>query len=231
MQLVLPQLDQRNTYHRLATVYTFVFAAAAVSFYLSLLSSGIDVNAALFASVAAGLHYSLLRLSGAFVTQAPDLEVRRYKPTTLLADTDLLNRIDQLIRDTRGSRDELGLMLINLSSSRHGEETPPPNVVKLVRGELFRAADSRIFQVDERTLAIVENQIDVVLHFDKIALDLHRQLIAAQGAGSENATNATIGVAVATSGSGCTPPELVEQARTAIRLARANQRDTFFRRV
>jgi hypothetical protein len=231
MQLVLPQLDQRDTYHRLATVYTFVFAIAAASFYVSLISEGVNVNAALFASVAAGLHYSLLRLSGAFVTQSPDLEVRRYKPTTVLADTDLLNRVQQLIHDTRGSRDELGLMLINLSNGAKSDDAPPPSVVKLVRGELFRAADSRIFQVDERTLAIAENQIDVVLHFDKIALDLHRQLIAAQGIHADTATTATIGVAVATSGSACTAPELVEQARTAIRLARANERDTFFRRV
>jgi len=230
MQLALPQLDQRDTYHRLATLYTFVFACAAVSFYLRLLDNGADINIALFASIAAGLHYGLLRLSGAFVTQSPDLEVRRYKPTTLLADTDLLYRIGELIRDTRGSRDELGLMLINLSSGKNGDE-PPAAVVKLVRGELFRAADSRIFQVDERTLAIVENQIDVVLHFDKIALDLHRQLIASQVGSSDSATNATVGVAVATSGSDCTPPELIEQARTAIRLAHANHRDTFFRRV
>jgi hypothetical protein len=231
MQLALPQLDQRDTYRRLATLYTFVFAAAAASFYISLLSSGLDVNAGLFAAISAALHYSLLRLSGAIATQSPDLEVRRYKPATMLADTDLLNRIEQLIRDTRGSRDELGLMLINLSGSRNGSEAPSPHVVKLVRGELFRAADSRIFQVDERTLAIVENQLDVVLHFDKIALDLHRQLIAAQGAGTEQATTATIGVAVAASGSDCTPPEMIDHARTAIRLAQANQRDTFFRRI
>jgi hypothetical protein len=230
MQLALPQLDQRDTYHRLATLYTFVFACVAVSFYLSLLEKGVDINMALFASIAAGLHYGLLRLSGAFVTQSPELEVRRYKPTTVLADTDLLNRIGELIRDTRGSRDELGLMLINLSSGKNGDE-PPPAVVKLVRGELFRAADSRIFQVDGSTLAIVENQIDVVLHFDKIALDLHRQLIASQAGSSDSATNATVGVAVATSGSDSTPQELIEQARTAIRLAHANHRDTFFRRV
>jgi hypothetical protein len=231
MQLALPRLDQRDTYHRLATVYTFVFAAAAASFYLSLLSNGVDMTPALFASIAAGLHYSLLRLSAAFVAQAPELEVKRYKPASILADTDLINRIDQLSHEVRGTRDELGLMLINLTSASKGDETPPPAVIKLVRGELFRAADSRIFQVDERTLAIVETQIDVVLHFDKIALDLHRQLLSSPEGSLESATRATIGVAVATTGSDCTPPELIEQARTAIRLAQANERDTFFRRV
>jgi hypothetical protein len=227
----MPRLDQRDTYQRLATVYTFVFAAAAASFYLSLLSSGLDIKPALFASLAAGLHYSLLRLSAAFVTPAPELEVKRYKPTTILADSDLVNRIDQLSREVKGTRDELGLMLINLASGSKGRETPQPAVVKLVRGELFRAADSRIFQVDERTLAIVETQLDVVLHFDKIALDLHRQLLNSPSGSLENGTRATIGVAVATSGSDCTAPELIEQARTAIRLANANERDTFFRRV
>lgn len=231
MQLALPQLDQRDTYHRLATLYTFVFAFMAVSFYLTLLTRGVDIDLALFASIAAGLHYSLLRLSGAIQTQAPDLAVRRYKPATLLADTDLVKRIDQLMRETRGSRDEIGLMLITLAGGFRGNEAPAPEVMKLVRGELFRAADSRIFQVDECTLAIVENQLDVVLHFDKIALDLHRQLIASQAAEPETAANATVGIAVASSGSECSPPEFVEQARTAIRLAQANDRDTFFRRV
>ena len=229
MPLVLPQLDQRTTYHRLATLYTFVFAVAAASFYLSLLDSGVNIHAALFASIAAALHYSLLRLSTAFVAQ-PDATVKRYKPATLLADTDLLNRIGQLMHETRGTRDELGLMLINLSTGRNGG-APEPQVVKLVRGELFRAADSRIFQVDERTLAIVETQIDVVLHFDKIALALHRQLFAAQSGASDNATSATVGVAVANAAADCTAPELVEHAKTAIRLARANERETFFRRI
>ena len=231
MQLALPQLNQRDTYQRLATVYTFVFAAAAAWFYLSLLSNGVDMKPALFASIAAALHYSLLRLSASFVAQAPDLEVKRYKPTAILADTDLINRIGQLSREVRGTRDELGLMLINLTSGSKSKETPPQPVIKLVRGELFRAADSRIFQVDERTLAIVETQLDVVLHFDKIALDLHRQLLSSPEGSLESATRATIGVAVASSGSDCTPPELIEQARTAIRLAQANERDTFFRRV
>jgi hypothetical protein len=122
-------------------------------------------------------------------------------------------------------------MLITLAGGFRGSESPAPEVIKLVRGELFRAADSRIFQVDECTLAIVENQLDVALHFDKIALDLHRQLIASRAAEPETAANATVGIAVATSGSECSPPEFVEQARTAIRLAQANDRDTFFRRV
>ncbi|HWC29026.1 MAG TPA: hypothetical protein VG845_02985 [Dehalococcoidia bacterium] len=231
MQIALPHIDQRQTYHRFATLYTGVFACAAASFYISLIRSGVELDEALFASVAAGLHFALLRLSGAFVQDTPELEVKRYKPTTILADTDLMNRIGELIKETRGSRDELGLMLINLSNGRNANETPSPSVVKLVRGELFRAADSRIFQVDERTLAIVENQIDVVLHFDKIALDLHRQLLTSQAGSSDAAMTATVGVAVATAGTSCTPPEMIEQARTAIRLAMANDRDTFFRRL
>jgi hypothetical protein len=226
----MPRLDQRDTYHRLATLYTVTFALAAGSFYVSLLSSGIDMNAALFASLAAALHFGLLRLSGSFVVQAPELPTKRYKPAALLADKDLLNRIDQLTKERRNTRDELGVMLIDLANGRH-HDAPPAEVVKLVRGELFRAADSRIFQLDECTLAIVETQLDVVLHFDKIALALHRQLIASQSSSPDSATTATVGVAVAASGVELSPPEMVEQARTAIRLARANGRDTFFRRL
>lgn len=230
MQLALPRLDPRDTYHRLATLYTVVFASTAAAFYLSLLDSGVDVSLALFAAVAAGLHYALLHIAGAVQTQAPDLAVKRYKPTTVLADSDLIARIEQLNREAHGSRDELGLMLITLSSGKHGDEAPPPHVVKLVRGELFRGADSRIFQVDERTLAIAEAQSDVVLHFDKISIDLHRQLRAAPQGSTDAATRATVGVAVA-SGGRCSPAELMESARTAIRLAQANERETFFRRV
>lgn len=229
MQLALPQLDSRTAYQRLATLYTIVFAVTAASFYVSLLDSGYDVSLALFAAVAAGLHYALLHIAGVVQTQAPDLAVKRYKPTTVLADSDLMTRVEQLIHETRASNEELGLMLITLANGRQ-DEAPPSHLVKLVRGELFRGADSRIFQVDERTLAVAECQLDVVLHFDKIALSVHRELLASQTNVTGQPLRATVGVAVA-SGGRCSATQLLDNARTAIRLAEANERDTFFRRV
>jgi hypothetical protein len=230
MQLVLPQIDQRGTYQRLATLYTIVFGAAAASFYLTLMQSGSNTSLALFAAVAAGLHYGLLRLAGSSVVAAPQLKVQRFTPASILTHGDLISRIDQLRQEARSSHDELGLMLITLSNSQTRDPAPSPEVMKLVRGELFRAADSRIFQVDERTLAVVECQDDVVLHFDKIALDLHRQLSASQVRMAESAPRATIGVAVATNGRS-TAVEMMDNARSAIRLAENNDRDTYFRRV
>ena len=232
MQLVLPQIEPRDAYHRLATLYTIVFAAAAASFYLTLLQSGSDFDIALFAAVAAGLHYGLLRLAGAtaIVEQGQQIQARRFVPATVLADKDLMARLDQLKQETRGSHDEMGLMLITLDGSGNRASAPSADAVKLVRGELFRAADSRIFQVDDHTLAVAEAQSDVVLHFDKIALELQRQLRAAQPHFAESAPRATVGVAVASSGRS-TADELMEGARAAIRLAEANHRDTFFRRV
>jgi hypothetical protein len=231
MQLALPQIDSRDAYHRLATLYTIVFGAAAASFYLSLLQNGSDVSLALFAAVAAGLHYGLLRLAGASPMVAePALQARRYTPSSVLADTDLMTRIDQLRHEARGSHEEVGLMLITLASGEHSLNSPSVEVMKLVRGELFRAADSRIFQVDERTLAVAECQRDVVMHFDKISLELQRQLRAAHPSLSASAPRATIGVAVATNGRSSTV-EMMDGARAAIRLAEANHRDTFFRRV
>jgi hypothetical protein len=231
MQLALPQLDQRDTYHRLATLYTIVFGAAAASFYLTLFQSGSDVSLALFAAVAAGLHYGLLRLAGsaAKTYDEPLLQGRRYTPSSVLAHTDLIARLDQLRQEVRGSRDEVGLMLITLEDE-DGRSAPSPEMVKLVRGELFRAADSRIFQVDERTLAVAEAQSDVVLHFDKIALELQRQLRAAKPHSAASAPRATVGIAVASTGRSSTS-ELMEGARSAVRLAESNHRDTFFRRV
>lgn len=232
MQLVLPQIDQRDTYHRLATLYTLVFAAAAASFYLTLLQSGSDFNLALFAAVAAGLHYGLLRLAGATTLDAAplDLKVRRFTPATVLAGSDLMTRLEQLRHETRSSHDEVGLMLISLASTESRDGSPSVEMVKLVRGELFRAADSRIFQVDDRTMAVAEAQGDVVLHFDKISVELQRQLRSAQPRLADSAPRATIGVAVATGGRS-TAEELMDGARTAIRLAESNHRDTYFRRV
>ena len=232
MQLALPRIDQRDAYHRLATLYTLVFGAAAASFYLTLLQSGSDVSLALFAAVAAGLHYGLLRLAGAVPAEAatPALQVRRYTPSTVLADTDLVVRLEQLRQESRSSHDEFGLMLITLANGDSSKAAPAPEMVKLVRGELFRAADSRIFQVDERTLAVAEAQKDVVIHFDKIALELQRQLRAAQPHAADSAPRATIGVAVASSGRS-SAAEMMDGARAAIRLAELNHRDTFFRRV
>jgi hypothetical protein len=232
MQLALPQIDRSEAYHRLATLYTVVFGAAAASFYLTLLESGSDLTLALFASVAAGLHYGLLRLAAASSIEAApaDLQIRRFTPSSVLADTDLIARLDQLRHETRSSHDEVGLMMISLVDSDNSDGSPSSEMVKLVRGELFRAADSRIFQVDDRTLAVTEAQYDVVLHFDKIALELQRQLRAAQPRLAASAPRATIGVAVASNGRS-SASEMMDGARAAIRLAEANHRDTYFRRV
>lgn len=232
MQLILPQIEPRDAYHRLATLYTIVFAAAAASFYLTLLRSGSDLDIALFAAVAAGLHYGLLRLASATAIGEPahQAHARRFVPTTVLANKDLMTRLYQLKQETRSSHDEMGLMLITLNGADNKASSPSAEAVKLVRGELFRAADSRIFQVDDHTLAVAEAQSDVVLHFDKIAVELQRQLRGTQPHFAESAPRATVGVAVASSGRS-TADELMEGARAAIRLAEANHRDTFFRRV
>ncbi len=91
MQLALPQIDQSRRYQRLATLYTLVFGAAAASFYLALLQSGSGRRLALFAAVAAGLHYGLLRLAGATTFEAAplDLKVRRFTPATVLTNTEI----------------------------------------------------------------------------------------------------------------------------------------------
>jgi hypothetical protein len=121
-------------------------------------------------------------------------------------------------------------MLITLTDGDSSSGSPSAEMVKLVRGELFRAADSRIFQLDDRTLAVTEAQLDVVLHFDKIALELQRQLRSAQPRLAASAPRATIGVSVSSSGRSSTA-DMMDGARAAIRLAEANHRDTFFRRV
>lgn len=233
MQLVLPQIDHRETYHRLATLYTLVFGAAAASFYLTLIQSGSDVNLALFAAVAAGLHYGLLRLAGAAAYEAAPAYVKtgRYTPAAVLSGADLEARLNQILHEARNSHDEIGLMLITLADAESRNGSPSTEMVKLVRGELFRAADSRIFQVDDQTLAIVEAQSDVVLHFDKISVELQRQLRAAQPRLAASAPRATIGVSVASSARGSSANDLMDGARAAIRLAESNHRDTFFRRV
>ena len=232
MQLVLPQIDPRDAYHRLATLYTIVFAAAAASFYITLLESGSDFDIALFAAVAAGLHYGLLRLAGASINVEPaqQIQARRFVPTTVLTGKDLMARLDQLKQETRGSHDEMGLMLITVDGSDNRSSPPSAEAVRLVRGELFRAADSRIFQVDDHTLAVAEAQSDVVLHFDKIAVELQRQLRGSQPHFAESAPRATVGVAVGSHGRS-SATDLMEGARAAIRLAEANHRDAFFRRV
>lgn len=231
MQLALPQVERRDAYHYLATLYTIVFAAAAVSFYLTLLRGSSDAESALFAAVAAGLHYGLLRLAGSAEAAPPQSNVRRFTPTRVLANSDLLARLEQLRHESRNSHDEIGLMLIRLDSDDGFGGALSAEMSKLVRGELFRAADSRIFQVDENTLAIAEAQSDVVLHFDKISMELQRQLRAAQPREAASAPRATIGVAVASSGRSSSVEDLLDGARSAIGLAESNHRDTFFRRV
>jgi len=227
MRLALPQIDERDAYARLSTIYAAVFGLAGVSFYVSVLEGGCDARAAVIACAAAGVHYALLRLVRSL---QPVIQHTVFKPATVLRSTDLLACLGQLRQAARGSGEEIGLMLISLSAGEPGGE-PPASLRKLVQGELFRAADSRIFELDASTLAIAECHDDVVMHFDRIARALQREIHSWRPASKDAATAlATIGVAF-TDNASLQPSSLLDAARTAVRLATLNGRETFFRRI
>ncbi|HWO73911.1 MAG TPA: hypothetical protein VNN21_10175 [Dehalococcoidia bacterium] len=226
MRLALPRIDQREAYSRLSTLYAAVFAIAGISFYASALDGAYDSTVAVVACTSAAIHYALLRLVRGL---QPVIQHKAFKAATVLTSTDLLASVDQLRRSARGG-DEIGLMLISLSAGDQGREAPA-SLRKLVQGELFRAADSRIFELDSSTLAIAECHNDVAMHFDRIVRALQRDIQAWRPVTSDAVTaHATIGVAF-TDNTSLPPASLLDAAQTAVRLATLNGRESFFRRV
>ena len=229
MAHTLPLMADSQALRRFGKLYLAAFWFATASLYVSLIQAGYDPRLALTSAAAAAIGCLLLRLA-----QEADVPALAATPREdgLLRERDLVQRIDQLMREARLSEAAVGVMLVSVRSIRAGDDRMQLHkTMNLVRGGLFRDADSRVYQVDEQTFAVTESRDDTVAHFERIAKQLRSEFLNRRTALPElTSVRLTVGVAVAESWL-TSPRDLVSNARAAIRLAETQGRDTFFRRV
>ncbi len=229
MPSALPSKTQRQRFERLGDLYLVAFWVAAASFYVSVARDGFQTQLALLAFTSAAFACLLRRIAGRL---AAPVSIRSSgRGAALPIEGDLLARIDELLREERHSPGQVGVMLVSLFGfGEDSVQTPPSDATQLIIGELYRAADSRIFQIDERTLAIAEHRQDAVRHFDALSTELQAELRAARSQARIRSVRVTVGAAV-TERPKASAGELLKNARAAVRLAEAQGRDTFFRHV
>jgi hypothetical protein len=220
---------------RLTKLYLAGFWLLTAAFYWSLVSSGYEPSLAILTSATGALLFTFMRIARR--TGSPALTTARTPakfmfPTAVLSEKELMVQLALLMHASPRIAGGIGVMLVQIE----GEDMDPgkglpPNVLNLVRGELYRDADSRIYQVDNRTLAIAERRREVALHFDEIAMSLQRELRDRRASRPEFANVRLItGVAVV-DGLRAPPEDVLSNARTALRLAETHGRDTFFRHI
>jgi hypothetical protein len=227
MAAALHLKDNAPLLKRLSTLYVFVFFLTTASLYLSLVRSDYDREAALAAASAGAIACVLLR----WLERVPATAEPTVRSRSVFSEADLVRQLDTLRREARSLQGSVGVMLVSAHNLQDDEDRPPPAaVMNLVRGQLFRDADSRVYQLDERTFAVAERREEVVLHFDRISMELQREFRARRANSTEfEAARLTVGVAVAEHKTSA--KELLQNARSATRMAEAHGRDTFFRRI
>jgi len=232
MQRALPFFEDAEALRRLGTLYLAASLAAMASFYAALVQTDSAQPPALAAAAGVGLACLLLRLSQKAAPPAAEISVVPPRRVAPLYQEDLLLHLGQLLYQERPGQGGVGLMLVTVQhfDEKYGGSLPD-SVANVVRGALFRDADSRVFEVDERSFAVAECRPDAAQHFDRIARELQREFHRRRVSSPDfESMRLTVGVALA-GGGPTSPGDLLTNARTATRLAEAHGRESFFRRV
>lgn len=228
--------DDTAALARLTRLYLGGFWAVVALFYAGLVLDGYQPLVAILASATGGLACVFLRIAHRTLTAPPAAvaraPARTVAPTALLSERELIGQLDLLMHTSPRVAGGVGVMFVSIENDASAENPlPPATVFNLVRGHLYREADSRIYQVDEHTLAIAERRREVSLHLDQIAVSLQNELRARRTPGSDfMSVRLVAGVAIV-EGLKAPPNDLLANARAAIRLAETHGRDTFFRHV
>ena len=221
-------MKNEEALQKLGNWYLAAFWLGMAAYSVALVQEGFQPEIALLTSCAAAIACVLHR--GA--RRCRELAVNRALAEAIVPLAAFLVRVNQLIEAQRGSTSSIGLMLISFRSLGDGDEGEvPETVVKAVRGHVRHSVGSPVFQVNSRTLAMVEHGEDVGARLDQLSEEL-QSLFRAQRVTLPALTYArmTVGIAVAGNrpGSGA---ELFATARAALDLAEESTREIFVRQV
>jgi hypothetical protein len=232
MQSALPLTGNPLLLGKLAGLYLYLFWGLTALFYVSVFQAGYDKHLALLSCTVAAIACVLLRLEkkGNSTTTVLGAKSVGQKPgmRTVLGLGHMLQEADRL-RAASQAQGQVGLTLIR------AQVTEPvrldPRVLSFVREYLFRQAHSRVFQIDEATLAILECEPDLAARLAGLASDLHSEFrTLRQTSPALEDHRLTVGVAIADD-SKWSSAELLAKATSATKLAQTLKRDTFFRQL
>jgi len=221
MNQTLPLMANPRALTKLGNLYIGAFWLGWALFYLTLAGAGYRPEIALLTLTAAGIGCLLLRRADRVAQPAPPLTAVAVSRAALSPGAGLALCLDDLIHEARSLQRQVGVMLITVYGAQGNSKAPSRIVMDLVRGALYRAADSRVFPIDPRTFAVAECRDDVSSHLEDLAGGLRTE-VAARRNGSEEFRSArlAVGVAVAEHNRASTG-ELLANARVAARLSEA----------
>ncbi|HLF75932.1 MAG TPA: hypothetical protein VJB57_00435 [Dehalococcoidia bacterium] len=232
MQPALPLTGNPVLLGRLASLYLGLFWALTALFYVSAFQAGYDTRLAMLSYTVAAIACVLLRFKEKHA--ADDLDSARLpwaNPGTqrrVLAADQLVKQMKQA-RSHSSAASQMGLALISANVTE--PERLDARVLAFVREYLFREAHSRVFEVDAKTLAIFERDLDIAARLASLSSSLQSEFRSLRlTTPALERHRLTVGVAIATD-SKATAEQLLAKARSATKLADELKRDTFMRQV
>ena len=224
----IPFMQNGEALQKLGNCYLGAFWLACAACYVSLFQEGYQPQIALLAACAAAIACILIRRA----SKSRELMLDRALVATVAPLAAFIVKVNEVIRTERSSSGSIGLMLMSFQGLEDGEAGEVPgSVVKAIRGHVKRVAGSAVFQIDSRTLALVERSEDVADRLNQVSEELQGVFRALRLASSAlTYARLTIGIAVVgrRQSSGA---ELFATARAAVELAEANARAIFVRHI
>lgn len=230
MARALPFFEDPEALRKLGALYVGASLAAAASFYAALLDRGYSQPPALAAAAGVGLACLLLRMAQR--AEGPTAQVLAPRRSAVLRRHDLLLHLGLLIHYGLPLQGQMGLMLVTVRADEDGVDGRLVETIRnFVRGCLCRDADSPVFELDALSFAVAECRPDVGVHVERLARGLQREFADRSAAADLGTVRLIVGAALAGREQDVTPADLLAGARTATRLAEAQGRDSFFRRL
>ena len=232
MQPALPLTGNPLLLGRLAGLYLYLFWGLLAFFYISAYQAGYDQRLALLSCTVAAIACLLLRLENKGTSAATPSKNKAVwqKPAmrTVLDLEQMLREADRL-RAAPQDRGQVGLTLISAQVSESARLDA--RVLSFVREYLFREAHSRVFEIDDVTLAILEIDPDISARLSGLVSELQSEFrTLRQASPALEGHRLIVGVVVAND-SKWSSSELLAKARSATKLAETLKRDTFFRQT
>jgi hypothetical protein len=228
MRIIAPFMQDEQALQRIANWYMGAFWLLVLTFYVSLVREGTEPALGMLTCCAAGIACLLVRRARIL----HNLSLNQILAEAVAPLAAFLMQANDLVRAGRDWRASVALMLVSIE----GLDDPAnlgacESVIIGLRRLLAEALDGPIFQIDQRTLALVDGGEDVVARFDKIS-DTPQRIFRSQRATTPSLTSArlTVGIAVADKGR-VSAAQLFGTARAAVGLAEANRKDIFVRQI
>ena len=220
--------------HRLQSLSVSSFWLVTASFYLSFVRAGYDPRLGILACTAAGIAFVLLRVEQGLNDRKTGREgiLPPKAGEHSSAAGRMLIFLDGLLLDARGRQRQVGLMLIRVHQSETDENSlAAGRVLAMVREEVLRNPELRMFELQDMTVAVAERGRQAGSHLEKISFEIRSEFRARSRVSVDlQSVQLKIGGAIRDKRSG-SATELYANAWAAMDLAEMQGRETLFRHM